>query len=93
MIKSYKTVYELLKNKSRWTQKACARDKDDIITNIENEDACKFCLFGGIKLIYRYPEDIHIIKRIVNIVRMEIGVFNDKSTHKEVLDLVAKLEI
>lgn len=53
-MKKYKTVYDLLKSKDRWTRFASAKNKRNEICNIEDKNACKFCLEGAIGKVYGF---------------------------------------
>jgi hypothetical protein len=94
-------IKELLAKPISWTQGAYARDKDGNGVHIKSKFAISFCLLGAIEYCYdTVPECITILNKI----RKELGIdqfttwntaWNDapERTHKDILDLVTKLDI
>lgn len=90
---NYKTVYELLEDESRWTQKAVAKDEEGRMVASFDEGAVSWCLWGATKKVYgeKYSE---ILDRVWPKSEKEGPVtFNDSHTHTEVLALVKELGI
>jgi hypothetical protein len=96
-------AYELLSEPSRWTKGTLARNSEGYATNVNGPTACSFCLVGAIEHCYPVP-----IKKLLDIVQQVkdelaiqapnfefIGQWNDHPdrTHKEVVDLLKKLDI
>lgn len=55
---------DLFTDESKWTKLTLARDKDDAnLDNALHQDACKFCLAGGLFKIYGdiCDEQYHIV--------------------------------
>lgn len=47
ILEKIKEVKDLFKDKSKWTQGACARDSKGMIVNTLSENACSFCWAGA----------------------------------------------
>lgn len=43
-----KKLRDVLSDKSKWTQRAMARDADDVSVAVNSKEACKFCLVGAL---------------------------------------------
>lgn len=43
-----KKLRDVLSDKSKWTQRAMARDIDDDCVDVNSKEACKFCLLGAL---------------------------------------------
>jgi hypothetical protein len=101
-MKKYKTVEDLLKNKTRWTRFAYARNKYGKAVKLSSSHATRFCLTGALIKIYGSPQtDKHIdanfklFKTLRKKSRKYGGpiFFNDTHTHAEVLNLVKQAKI
>jgi hypothetical protein len=73
---------DLLTSASKWSQGATARDMDNNVTSFDEDDACKFCLFGAILVAYDESDDTSHIstkEKVMKRVTAELKVLtNDK---------------
>ena len=93
---------ELLAEPSRWTQGAFARDKEGSDQAVAHPEATCFCLVGAARIVTHLDDDVTntVVAHLAAITRQRgcscVALYNDASTHAEVLDLldtaIAKLE-
>jgi hypothetical protein len=98
MIEKFKTVRELLADKSRWCQRFYARDAKGRRVNPRDGSAVSFCLLGACARVYASRpalEEREAIDKLQQLIPLYPGIvtFNDTSSHAQVLDLVTKAGI
>jgi hypothetical protein len=90
MIAEYKTVFDLLSDERRWTVNHYALNELGYPVSPLSPDACRFCLRGAISRVYGRSgfENAAQCNLYPVIGDKSISVFNDTSTHAEVLAAV-----
>jgi len=87
-------IKELLSDKSKWTQKAYARDiHGDALGHGSSQFAVSWCLVGAMEKCY---PDFNVVDDIVSKIHRKVGgpaIFNDSHTFEEVKQLVEELDI
>ena len=58
------TMLELFDRPERWTQHSCGRDADGIMTGATHDNACQWCLAGGVMVVYGLNATPKILDRI-----------------------------
>lgn len=81
----------------RWTTHYAARNKYGRPTLIQDEDACSFCLTGGMYRLYRgnYADAARMLYRVLPVSYISLEDFNDSSDWKTIrtwLRRIAKLD-
>lgn len=82
-------IKELLKNPEKWTTGTCYRDING--KECLKEEARSYCLYGAVCKCYGDDSG-----KIIDLLLKQFpapSVWNDESTHAEVLALVEKLDI
>lgn len=92
-------IKELLATEDKWCKYVFSKDiKGNEVLNPESPKAVQWCILGAIGKCYHLgtPELKTILDKVENALgTREIGKWNNapERTHKEVLDLVTKLDI
>lgn len=91
-------VKELLSDKSKWTQKTLARNKEGIAVSYLSPTAFSFCLVGAVEKCYSLEDKqkaYKVLSRIVERTRFDPAYWNDSPgrTFEEVKALVEELDI
>ena len=64
----YKTLQSLFRNEKRWCQGSDSKSKDGKFSNPNSPHAVKWCMRGGLKLVYGYgPKQVAAFKRILKV--------------------------
>lgn len=58
-----KKLRDVLSDKSKWTQRAMARDADDACVAVNSKKACKFCLVGALDKLDIPPNEYNIKRK------------------------------
>lgn len=94
------TLQELFSAENSWTQRAFARDENNIPVNEHDSHAICWCLSGAVYKIYGGKEfNYTVSKKIFNLLKSRIGgpitTWNDniKRTIEDVRNLVKELNI
>jgi len=89
-------VWKLIENSSRWTQEVFAKDTNGIPCGALHPSAVCFCAVGALmKIYFERPNDIYGEK--LTILQNSVGslacIWNDRSTHAQVLNKFRELDI
>lgn len=94
-------VYELLDRPEKWTQGASARTIDGVMCNPNDSAAVCWCVFGAIYKCYgghKWEAPVQLFKLELYLRGMK-GIaaypctWNDRTTYKEVIEVLKVLEI
>jgi len=65
----YKSLQQLFRKESRWTQCAYARDKEGNEVSIKGKKAVCFCLSGGVELVYPGGKGNDVRQQLVDTIK------------------------
>jgi len=93
-------VKELLADPARWTQGEFARNADGCKTSSDDDHAVCWCLSGAIKKCYPdLKEREKAANKLIDVLpenydgAIGIYIFNDSSTHAEVMKLLEEADV
>ena len=87
-------AYELLSSEDKWTKGYMARDSKGRRVTPNSPEATCWCVLGAISKCYEESSTLDIVDKLSEIIEYrEIGVWNDFSTYKKVIDLLKSLDI
>lgn len=95
-MKKFKTVYELLKDKSMWTRKVCARGKGGQEVWTASPSAVSFCFVGAYFRVYGCKMPPSLKKAILDRTNgLGAVYYNDapSTTHSDIVKLAKELGI
>jgi hypothetical protein len=93
-VRKHKTVLSLLRDPSRWTQCAFARNEKGNAVPFDSAEAVRFCLLGACKRVYGGWRGFEVLRRIEKAGNTSnVVTFNDNHSHAEVLALLKKAKI
>ena len=68
MTKKYKSLQQLFRKESRWTQCAYARDKEGNEVPIRSKRAVCFCLSAGVELVYSPNKGHEVREHLIDVI-------------------------
>ena len=87
----------LISDPNNWLRTALACDKEGFPVDPEDKNACKWCASGALlKVAHGEPLDkaVDLLLRVLDVsltqADVAIPIFNDNSTHEEVMELFDK---
>lgn len=91
-------MWELLDRPEKWIKNNYAQNEDNHVVALDSQEACKWCLFGGIRRVYDYgTEACKVISKIEKRIAPadHIIQWNDapERTWEEVHALLKELDI
>jgi len=87
MTKKYKSLQQLFRAESRWTQCAYARDKYGKEVAILSKKAVCFCLSGGIALIYPGSKGNDVTDRLINALNLRRSKYHSFTYYNDRIDV------
>ena len=86
-------IKELYSDKTKWTTRAFARDKQSRPIDILSEEAVSFCLMGAVEKCYgRYNEKAKIVERIQHYLMMN-NYYNSITNYNDLIEKPLNLKI
>jgi hypothetical protein len=89
-------AYELLSDRSKWTQNYAARDKDNKNVSPHDSSAVKFCLIGALRKCYNdgweYTEARNKVHDAANR-PLSLSTLNDTSDYNYIWNLLRSVDV
>lgn len=92
MKEKLQAIYSLLENEKRWTTHAEARDAAGELVDPKSEKAVCWCLLGAIRKVSNTTDErvalLVVLDNRLGQSLMTLALFNDFSTHQDILQLI-----